>query len=272
MSESVNRRAWRAALLLATLFVTAGGAANAQNFGRTFFDDDILPPRVIAWRLADRGFTELSRPRYDGRFYVVDAVSPAGRPVRLLLDPMSGGIVGSDRGPRAEIYAGLEGPPVGTRPGFGWTEEDAARPRPVPREVAPTARLPRHPGAESAPQPEGNPLGLNPDASHRAEPPKKVARTSPTRNPEKAAPRVSTAAPAPKVTPEAAQPPATPPAANATPETSPATPTAAAPVAQAAPKPDWKDPPPEGKRPVRVIGGATVVPGSPEKDGEAPKQ
>jgi hypothetical protein len=264
MSVKPRGRAWRAALLSATLFMSAGWSANAQNFGRTFFDDDILPPRVIAWRLADRGFTDLTRPRYDGRFYVVDAVSPAGRSVRLLLDPMNGAIVGSDRGPRAEIYAGLEGRPMGTRPGFGWTEEDVGRPRSLPRDSAPLARLPRRPGVEAAPQPEGNPLGLNPDA-HRAEQPRRIARTSPTRNPEKQTPKVSPAAPAPRIVPEAAQPAPPPPAADSTPETP------AAPVAQAKPKPDWKDPPAEGKRPVRVIGGATVVPGTPEKDGEAPK-
>jgi hypothetical protein len=267
MTESVKPRgrAWRAALLSATLVMAAGGAANAQNFGRTFFDDDILPPRVIAWRLADRGFTDLSRPRFDGRFYVVDAVSPAGRPVRLLLDPMNGAIVGGNRAPQGEIYAGLEGPPVGTRPGFGWTEDDVARPRPLPPEAAPAARLPRRPGAEAAPSPEGNPLGLNPDAPHRAEPPRKVARTSPTKTPDRSAARVSPPAPAPKIAPEAAQPSNAAPAAKAAPEPAPA-----APVAQAAPKPDWKDPPPEGKRPVRVIGGATVVPGTSDK-GDASK-
>ncbi|MET0368893.1 MAG: hypothetical protein ABW058_12065, partial [Methylobacterium sp.] len=151
-------------------------------------------------------------------------------------------------------------------PGYGWTEEDVARPpQPAPYESGPAARQLRRPGAEAVRPPEGNPLGLNPDGGYRAEPPRKVARTSPTKAPEKPSlAKVSPVAPTPKPAPEAAQPPAEPttPAANANPPAEPK------PVA-AAPKPDWKDPPAEGKRNVRVIGGATVVPGTPGKDGEA---
>ena len=57
----------------------------------------MLPPRVVAWRLADRGFTGLSRPRFDGRVYVVDAVSPNGVPVRLFVDPGAGAIPAPQR-------------------------------------------------------------------------------------------------------------------------------------------------------------------------------
>jgi hypothetical protein len=268
MSAKLRSRALRAALLSVGLVAASAGSASAQGFARTFFEDDVLPPRVIAWRLADRGFTGVTRPRYDGRFYLVDAISPAGMPVRVVVDPTSGAIVGRERMPGQEVYARLERPPVRSMPGYGWTEDDVARPpQPAPYEPGPSARQQRRPGAEAARPPEGNALGLNPDGGHRAEPPRKVARTSPTKVPEKPSlAKVSPVAPAPKPVPEAAQPPAEPatPAANAN------TPAEPKPVAAAAaPKPDWKDPPAEGKRNVRVIGGATVVPGTPGKDGEA---
>jgi len=266
-----------ALLLSAGLVLGTGVAASAQGFAGTFFDDDILPPRVVAWRLTDRGFTNLSRPRFDGRVYVVDAVGPAGMPVRLVLDPATGAIINRRPLPGGDVYAGLERPPVRTMPGYGWTEEEASPPpRPLPQEADPAARLPRRPNRDSARLPETNPMGLNPDGAHRPEPPRKVARTAPTAPPEKALSKVSPLAPAPKVAPEKAapEPAGSTPAANAKPTSEPETAAKEAPaagskpVAQAAPKPEWKDPP-EGKRPVRVIGGATVVPGTPEKEGEA---
>ncbi|WP_279599221.1 hypothetical protein [Methylobacterium sp. J-076] len=276
-----GHRAFRAAILTAGLLLAGAGGAGAQGFDRTFFDDDVLPPRVIAWRLADRGFTNLSRPHFDGRFYLVDAVNPAGLPVRLVLDPMNGAIVGRGRMPGQEVYARLERPPTRPMPGYGWTEDDVARPVPIPAEPGPGMRLPRRPGPDAARPGEGNPLGLNPDGSHRTEPPRRVARTSPTRTPDRPPARVSPAAPAPKVTPEAARPEPAPPTpaanANPAPDRAPAVKEAPAPAAEpkpvavAAPKQEWRDPPAEGKRPVRVIGGATIVPGIPEKDGEAPQ-
>lgn len=274
VSARLNKRASRAALLSAALVAATAGAANAQGFARTFFEDDVLPPRVIAWRLADRGFTGLSRPRFDGRFYLVDAVGPAGMPVRLVVDPTSGAIVGRERMPGPDVYARLERPPVRSMPGYGWTEDDVVRPpQPGPYEPGSAARQPRRPTLEAARPAESNPLGFNPDGSHRADPPRKVARTSPVKAPEKPSlAKVSPVAPAPKVTPEAASPApeATNPAANANPPAEPKPEATPKPVAMAAaPKQDWKDPPAEGKRNVRVIGGATIVPGTAGKDGEA---
>lgn len=288
MSQSAMpwNRALRAGLLSAGLLLpcfplTGTGAAEAQGFGRTFFEDDVLPPRVIAWRLADRGFTGVSRPRFDGRFYVVDAISPAGLPVRLVLDPANGVIVGRERVQGQDVYARLERPPPRPVPGYGWTEDDVARP--LTSEPGPAARALRRPGSEAARPTEPNPLGLNPDGNHRADPPRRIARTSPTRTPDKPALRVSPPAPSPKAAvekaaPETAKPentPATPAAnANEAPDKAPAPVTEPKPIASTAPpKQDWKDPPSEGKRPVRVIGGATVVPGTPGKEGEsAPAQ
>jgi hypothetical protein len=269
-----GKRTLTALLLLAGGTLAATGTANAQGFARSFFDDDILPPRVVAWRLADRGFTGVSRPRFDGRVYIVDAVGPAGVPVRLILDPATGAIIDRQRLPGTETYARLERPPVRTMPGYGWTEEDA-RPLPPP-EPGPVSRLPRRPTREAVRPPvETNPLGLNPEGSHRQEP-RKVARANAGGVAEKSLSRVSPLAPAPKLAPETVKPEATKPesaapAADAKPAVDPSkdSPASAAkPVAQAVSKPEWKDPPAEGKRPVRVIGGATVVPGTPGKEGE----
>ncbi len=290
MSESPKaspRRSVTATRALSVILLSAGAAlcctvpTAAQNFGATFFDDDILPPRVIAWRLADRGFTNVSRPRFDGRVYVVDAVGPAGLPVRLILDPASGAIIDRQRPVGAETYARLERPPVRSMPGYGWTEDDVAgarpAPQPLPPESIPGARSSRPLPREAARPADPNPLGLNPDGNRRAEPPRKVARTAPAAQPEKPSlSRVSPLAPTPKAAPEAARPESPPPPAAArtepAPEAAPPAKETAAPaekpVAQAASKPEWRDPP-EGKRPVRVIGGATIVPGTGDKAGEA---
>ncbi|MCJ2125995.1 hypothetical protein [Methylobacterium sp. J-077] len=253
------------------------------------FENDILPPRVVAWRLADRGFSGLSRPRFDGRVYVVDAVSPTGIPVRLFVDPAAGAIVGRQRLGAPESYARLERP----GPGFGWTEEDAA-PRRVlrpatPDDVPPTVTRPQRRANPEALRPEFTPDGVNHDGRARPEAPRKVARAAqPGRQPElKPALRTVPEAPAPKVSPAEAT--KADPAAEAKPDTksaaiekapaanpAPAIPTPANPplakpagggVAEAA-KPaaqDWKDPPPD-RKPVRIIGGATIVPGPSEKE------
>jgi hypothetical protein len=245
------------------------------------FEDEVLPPRVVAWRLADRGFTGLSRPRFDGRVYIVDAISPTGAPVRLLVDPAAGAIVGRQRLGAPETYARLERP----APGYGWTEEAEPRRvlRPVSPDEGPALRLQRRP-ADEALRPEVNPDGVNPDSVGRVHAPRKVARAAPVRQPDlKPTHRASPDAPAPKIPAAAAK---TDPAPEVKPETrsaaiekapsaspAPATPAngmAKAPsgaVAEAA-KPaaqDWKDPPAD-KKPVRVIGGATIVPGTAEKE------
>ncbi|MBP1182693.1 hypothetical protein [Methylobacterium sp. PvR107] len=237
-----------------------------------------MPPRVVAWRLADRGFTGVGRPRFDGRVYVVDAVSPTGVPVRLLVDPGMGAIVGRQRLGAPETYARLERP----APGFGWTEEEAGPrgvARPLSPENNPAPRPQRRPAGEAL-RPEPNPDGVNPDNIGRSAPPRKTVRANPVRPLEKPAHRVSPEAPAPKLAPaESAK---TEPGTDAKPETksaaidkaAPATPAPAAAAktsestlaaASKPPAQDWKDPPPD-KKPVRVIGGATIVPGTAEKE------
>ncbi|MGU3282534.1 hypothetical protein [Methylobacterium mesophilicum] len=268
------QRVLSAALLSGGMMLGLSQGARAQFA----FEDEILPPRVIAWRLADRGFSGVSRPRFDGRVYVVDAVSPTGVPMRLFVDPAAGAIVGRQRIGAPESYARLERPGAG----FGWTEEDAApqrllRPGMPDGVPAPAARPARRPSPEAL-RPDLNPDGLNPDGRARPEAPRKVARApAPGRQPElKPALRNVPEAPAAKAAPaEASKADPVPETKSAAIEKAPsASPAQAAPakpaagtVAEAAKPPasDWKDPPPD-KKPVRIIGGATIVPGASEKE------
>lgn len=275
---TVARTALCAVLLSGAALLGPCRSASAQFA----FEEEVLPPRVVAWRLADRGFTGLSRPRFDGRVYIVDAVSPTGAPVRLLVDPAAGAIVGRQRLGAPETYARLERP----APGYGWTEEAGPRRvlRPLPPDDGPALRLQRRP-ADEALRPEVNPDGVNPDSVGRAHAPRKVARAATVRQPElKPTHRTSPDAPAPKIPAAAAT--KTGPSPDAKPETrsaaiekapsaSPAPATAADGMAKASngavaeaakpPAQDWKDPPAD-KKPVRVIGGATIVPGTAEKE------
>lgn len=271
--QSPMIRTLRAGFMSVLALVGASAGARAQQFA---FEDEVLPPRVVAWRLADRGFSGLSRPRFDGRVYVVDAVGPAGAPVRLFVDPMTGAIVGRRPIGAPETVARLERP----APGFGWTEDEVVprrAMRPVPSEDGPAARPQRRPAGEAL-RPDANPEGVNPDNVGRTAPPKRVARGALARTPElKPPPRTSPQAPAAKLAPadaakadpnagptpetKAASIEKTPAAAPAPPSATPSKPADA--VVAGAPKPaakDWKDPPTD-KKPVRVIGGATVVPG-----------
>ena len=268
--------------------LVSGGAVLGLSQGASAqfaFDDEIMPPRVVAWRLTDRGFSGLSRPRFNGRVYVVDAVSPSGVPVRLFVDPNAGAIVGQQRIGAPETYARLERP----APGYGWTEDEPG-----------TRRLLRPATPDDVPAPAGRPLrranpeavrpdtmlnGLNPDSRARPEAPRKVARAAApaNRQPElKPALRTVPDAPPPKVSPAEAnkadpaietKPDAKSAAVEKPSQTTPA-PTRIAPakpadgaVAEATKPPaqDWKDPPAD-RKPVRIIGGATIVPGASEKE------
>lgn len=291
-----SARALGALLLAGGITLGLGQSASAQFA----FDDAVLPPRVIAWRLADRGFSGMTRPRYDGRVYVVEAVNPAGIPVRLFVDPEGGAIVGRQRLGGGETYArggssrqGFDRQDFDRRdlaglersiPGYGWTQEDdgprgALRPLPPEDASGPTQRSARRSGAVAA-RPKLDPDGANPDANTRREPPRKLARaTPPSRLPEpKPALRTTPEAPAPKLAPvETATPVAKPEAPSVAVDKMPpveaphkAVPVDGARADAGKAAPDWKDPPAEGKRPVRVIEGATVVPGTSEnKDKDA---
>ena len=299
-ATKVRRRLRAAAAIL--LLAGLGQAGTVREVrAQGFFDDDILPPRAIAWRLADRGFTGIGRPRFDGRAYVVEAFGPGGARLRLVVDPEDGAILSRQR---------LDAPVIAVRPapaapGYGWTEEDERRGRMAERLVPPAdipvpesrgAYAPRgagplsEPGRREAAPAAANPYGLNPEAGRAAPAPRKVARVAPSPDlrPTEAKPALRDAPTAPR--PSAARKPADakPSDTNAetkpdpkTPEAKPAAPVPteakpakaepaeAKPVAQDKPAAqEWKDPP-ESKRTVRVIGGATIVPGTVEKDGAA---
>ncbi len=329
-------RRLRTGLAACALVLAAAGTAQAQYA----FDDAIMPPRAVAWRLAERGFTEIGRPRFDGRAYVVEAFNPNGARVRLFVDAQDGAILGRQRLD--------EGPVAIARPapGYGWTEDDEGPRRPMRQaeRLLPPADIPmpesrgmplRRPPMDVEPtRPDGsmggqsrsladpNPQGVNPDRRSRGEQPRKLARVgSPAKAPEgkaldgKAltrtvpeAPRlrpveaakpdtnnpdtkpeapVATAdqpkaAPVPGVTPTPAaiQPPADGTEAKSPETKSSASPAAASKAADAktadVKTPDakpadqaWKNPQ-ETKRNVRVIGGATLVPGTPDKEAPTP--
>lgn len=76
------------------LSVIGSGFAAAQGFD----DRDMpMPPRVVVWRLNDRGFTAVSRPLFDGRAYVVEADDPYGERVRVFVDAHDGAILRRQR-------------------------------------------------------------------------------------------------------------------------------------------------------------------------------
>lgn len=282
--------------------LSALGAAPAQaQYG--YEPDLLMPPRAVVWRLNNRGFTEVTRPRFDGRAYVVEATGPYGDRVRLFVDGRDGAVLGRQR-----LDAPLQPPPVRVArpaaPGYGWTEDDAQSARPAreaERLVPPgaiqngdgVARQPRFDvAARPDPSPRGdpadrNPLGLNPDGrtgEARRPPetaqPRRAARATPPAKP--ATPRLTPEAPRPAVTTAPQQAPAKtePPVAAIEspkplpPTSQPSTPAANQPRREDAQSPApgqappgkaqaWSDPPAE-KKAVRVIGGATVVPGASE--------
>ncbi|MBB2960680.1 hypothetical protein [Methylobacterium sp. R2-1] len=324
-------RVRRAALLrglglgLTAALVSGAGlqAADAQGFYREIYgpprtvyfeEDGLLPPREVVDDLRDRGFTEIARPRYDGRNYRVEATSPRGQRLRLVVDAREGEVIG--REPLGGVYY----PSDRIRPaapGYGWTEDDMRPRRPIreAERIVPPADIPSVPGLRNAPlggerdaprdarvervpptaRPEANPLGVNPDAVSRSETPRRAAaRTSPTpKLPSQA--RIAPTAPEPSLRAGPAESPAMTPAAKSEPakpdtkeakavepkanEARPEPGKAEAAKEAAKPEPTkepaktaeskpaaagkgWQDPPADGARKnVRVIGGATVVPG-----------
>lgn len=130
-----------------------------------------LPPRVIMERLEDQGYEDVGRPRYNGRSYVVDATTPRGRRVSLLVDPFRGGVV--DRMPI--------GDPRGREEAGGWNDpppREAVRPgRPFPPEE-PSLRE-NDPRRREAARPE-RPFPPEPPAAP-APAPSEVLRREPAR-------------------------------------------------------------------------------------------
>lgn len=319
----VTRAALRRGLgfgLLAALLSGAGlQPAAAQGFYREIHgppravyleDDGLLPSREVVDDLRDRGFSEIGRPRYDGRNYRVEATSPRGQRVRLVVDAREGDVIG--REPLGGVYYPSDRvrPAV---PGYGWTEDDMRPRRPIreAERILPPADIPSVPGLRGAPlgserstarservppaaRPDANPLGVNPDAATRSEQPRRAAaRTAPTpKLPSQA--HIATTAPEPSLRSGSPASPAMTPAAKTerdkgetkeakavepkVGEPRPETGKAETKTDAAKPEPakdatktaeskpaagkGWQDPPADGPRKnVRVIGGATVVPG-----------
>lgn len=291
-------RALSAGILAQVLIVSAIGFAQAQY---AYDPDLLLPPRAVVWRLNDRGFTDVTRPEFDGRAYVVEASNPYGDRLRLFVDARDGRIVGRQR---LDIMLDTPSRVARRAPAYGWTEDDEAHRRPIreAERILPPADIPSsqdqdrrahfeitgrsdqaarpEPGPRTGPQgrPEAadrNPMGLNPDA-RGAEPrlkagaPRKVVRLAPA---AKMAPTAGTArtqrlSDVPPGSPKAEAAPASSTVAITTPPKAEASATAMTPASVQPPSPEkpvaqnWKDVPADAKRPVRVIGGATIVPGT----------
>ena len=162
-------------------FWLAAAPASAQWFGG-FEAERPIPPQGIVRMLMGRGFSGITRPRFDGEVYTVEGINRSGERVRLTIDAFDGDIVGRTRLAHA-------GPPdeeslVPPRDvGRGRIEPDEPfAPPPAQVEIPRTARL----GEPAAPQ------------APRSEPP--VRKPPATRSP----PRPSEAAPA--ATPPCARP------------------------------------------------------------------
>ncbi|MFE1597588.1 hypothetical protein [Methylobacterium sp. ID0610] len=287
--------------LLTALGLVAPRPASAQVYYETEEVDAVLAPRAVLVRLGREGYRAFTHPRFDGDTYVLEADSPWGNRVRLIVDARTGRVIDRDR-----IEAPLYPPgsiPGGRRPGYGWTEADAralppgeiGRP-PLPRDPAagmPSAGVPaygRTPGygrvepgygrpapLATAPLPEEQRVAARPLPQPERSAPAAVApRAAPDGNPlglnpDNQAVRRSESRKTVKTPPK----PIESPAALIEPKPKPAAPQPAAeskPVAAASPAPaptkaadaGWKTPPEAGNRPVRVIGGITPVPGKDE--------
>ncbi len=262
----------------------------------------LIPPRAIVYRLRDEGFSEIGRPRFDGAAYIIDATSPAGARLRLFVDARDGDLIGRRRldGPAEPAGRMVRAAPGygwtedDTAPRRGPREAEALIP---PADIPGVSRPPRAEAAlapagpgRSGPE-NGGTFGLNPDAAAerapRSVPARRAARPG---TPKAQAARAMPDAAAPHTepgAPEAAQPAVAAPATKAAatperPDRSPPTPAENQPRATDAAARDAVLRPsstdqnrqespaakqaasaaPEPKRTVRVIGGATIVPGA----------
>ncbi|HYF55154.1 MAG TPA: hypothetical protein VEA41_12925 [Salinarimonas sp.] len=192
MSPRIARLALAAALALSPVAVAPALAQFAVG--------PPLTGRQVMQLLARRGFEPLSGARFNGDAYVVDALSPRGAPVRLVIDAYDGAVIRRVRldAPRRGPYG--DGPPPWQRPDEGpgdEIEEAPARPAPRPSRPAPSARVepplapaPRPPAVPSAPVEA--PAAPEPERPVAAAPEKLPTRTVPpasaARAPDRAAP------------------------------------------------------------------------------------
>lgn len=160
----VRTQGWRLRPALIAAVALVAGPASAQFFERPYgpftynsppavFDPleawvgrgVPLSPSAIVERLEDRGFDDVGRPRSNGQAYVVEATSPRGRRVSLIVDPIRGVIL--DRMPIGDPRGREEADSPDDR------RRDALRPgRPYPPEISsepstPAERAPRREAA-----------------------------------------------------------------------------------------------------------------------------
>lgn len=138
-AAAVLRRAAAAALLLGAGL--QGAAAQGYSWGYGPEDvygsprgvyynraEALLSPRAVADGLEDRGFSAIARPRFDGRAYIVEATSPRGARLRLVIDGRDGAVIGREA-LGAPYYPSVRprpaAPGYAAAPGYGWTEDDA---------------------------------------------------------------------------------------------------------------------------------------------------
>jgi hypothetical protein len=166
-----------------TFWLTATPAP-AQWFGG-FEADAPIPPQGIVRMLTARGFSGITRPRFDGEVYRVEGVNRYGERVRLTIDAYDGDIVGRTRLAHA-------GEPL---------EDGLIPPRDVGGRIAPEeepfAALP-------PPAPAGKPQAPSQQQALRSEPQvrSRPATTQSLPRPSEARPaqpRISPPAPAPVV-------------------------------------------------------------------------
>ena len=165
-------------------------------------EDEPLPPPTISRMLLRRGYEPLGRPRFQGDVYMVQALSPSGARVRLMVDAYNGSIIRSmrideDLGPvlpRGRDYPDREVdldqlddvPPRASRPQPQFEDETlrSGRLQPQPGNEPPRAQRP---------QPERK--AARSETQGRAP----VAPAPSRRSAQPAAPATTPAAPAPVV-------------------------------------------------------------------------
>src|SRR5215204_715172 len=123
----------RHSLLSATAaFWLVATPASAQWFGG-FAGEAPIPPQGVMRMLANRGFSEVTRPRFDGEVYRVEATNRFGERIRWTIDAFDGDIVDRKRLARVdEPFGDAMIPPRNVGRGGFAPEEPVAAPRLLP--------------------------------------------------------------------------------------------------------------------------------------------
>jgi len=172
---------------LLSLALPAAAPAAAQ-----FPDDPPLPRREILALLERRGFEPIARPRLDGDAYLVDALSPRGVPVRLVVDAYDGVVI--ERIVLREET--LDPDPFEAPP---WARGPRAERLGADR-LAPDGELfgdePRRPAPRRAEPPRERAARVEPPASKPAPPPRAAHTPTPPPAPQLPAPAAEVPKPA----------------------------------------------------------------------------